>query len=118
MNFAFNIKGQMDALAQEVDTLQKAPGGPYGYCLHRIILANFWLYGLQVFEIPHGRLLLAGNNASGKSTVLTAALPLALEGNLRPERLDTFGGKHKHADYYVLGDEASSTSFNHTKRTS
>jgi hypothetical protein len=118
MNFAFNIKGQIDALAQEVDTLQKAPGGPHGYRLRRIILANFWLYGLQVFEIPHGRLLLAGNNASGKSTVLTAALPLALEGNLRPERLDTFGGKHKHADYYVLGNEASSTSFNYTKRTS
>lgn len=118
MSFAFDIKGQIEAIIQAADTAQKEPGGPFGYRLRRIILANFWLYTLQVFEIPHGRLLLAGNNASGKSTVLTAALPLALEGSLRPERLDTFGGKHKHAEYYVLGDEASSTSFNHSKRTS
>jgi DNA repair exonuclease SbcCD ATPase subunit len=114
MSFAFDIQGQMDALTQEIDALQKRSGGPQGYRLRRIILANFWLYSLQVFEIPHGRLLLAGNNATGKSTVMTAALPLALEGNLRPERLDTFGGKHKHAEYYVLGDENSEL----TKRTS
>ena len=54
-----------------VDLLQQQTGGPLGYRLRRIILTNFWLYGQQEFEIPHGRLFLAGENASGKSTVLT-----------------------------------------------
>ena len=54
-----------------VEMLQELAGGPRGYRLRRIILTNFWLYGQQEFEIPHGRLFLAGENASGKSTVLT-----------------------------------------------
>ena len=81
-----------------VEILQAQAGGPRGYRLRRIMLTNFWLYGLQEFEIPHGRLFLAGENASGKSTVLTAALPLALDGDLRPNRLDTFGGRERHME--------------------
>ncbi len=100
------------------DMLQTYPGGPYGYRLRRIILTNFWLYGQQEFEIPHGRLFLAGENASGKSTVLTAALPLAIDGDTRPHRLDTFGGRERHVDYYVLGSEESATPFSFEKRTS
>ena len=101
-----------------VDLLQQQTGGPLGYRLRRIILTNFWLYGQQEFEIPHGRLFLAGENASGKSTVLTAALPLALDGDLRPNRLDTFGGRERHIQYYVLGGADSATPFNHERRTS
>ena len=101
-----------------VDILQQQAGGPQGYRLRRIILTNFWLYGQQEFEIPHGRLFLAGENASGKSTVLTAALPLALDGDLRPNRLDTFGGRERHIQYYVLGGSDSATPFNHERRTS
>jgi uncharacterized protein (TIGR02680 family) len=101
-----------------VDMLQQQAGGPLGYRLRRIILTNFWLYGQQEFEIPHGRLFLAGENASGKSTVLTAALPLALDGDLRPNRLDTFGGRERHIQYYVLGGADSATPFNHERRTS
>src|SRR5262245_38679325 len=75
-----------EATAQQadllVDMLQAYAGGPSGYLLRRIMLTNFWLYGLQEFDIPHGRLFLAGENASGKSTVLMAALPLALDGDL------------------------------------
>jgi hypothetical protein len=101
-----------------VDILQQQAGGPLGYRLRRIILTNFWLYGQQEFEIPHGRLFLAGENASGKSTVLMAALPLALDGDLRPNRLDTFGGRERHIQYYVLGGSDSATPFNHERRTS
>jgi uncharacterized protein (TIGR02680 family) len=100
-----------------VDLLQGYPGGPQGYRLRRIILTNFWLYGQQEFEIPHGRLFLAGENASGKSTVLTAALPLGLDGDLRPNRLDTFGGRERRIEYYVLGSADSATPFNHERRT-
>ncbi len=101
-----------------VEVLQAQAGGPQGYRLRRIILTNFWLYGLQEFEIPHGRLFLAGENASGKSTVLTAALPLALDGDLRPNRLDTFGGRERHMEYYVLGGTESATPYSHERRTS
>jgi hypothetical protein len=101
-----------------VDLLQHQTGGPLGYRLRRIILTNFWLYGQQEFEIPHGRLFLAGENASGKSTVLMAALPLALDGDFRPNRLDTFGGRERHIQYYVLGGADSATPFNHERRTS
>src|SRR2546426_2797756 len=101
-----------------VDILQQQAGGPLGYRLRRIILTNFWLYGQQEFEIPHGRLFLAGENASGKSTVLTAALPLALDGDLRPNRLDTFGGRERHMEYYVLGGSESATPYSHERRTS
>src|SRR5713101_6629589 len=101
-----------------VDMLQQQAGGPLGYRLRRIILTNFWLYGQQEFEIPHGRLFLAGENASGKSTVLTAALPLALDGDLRPNRLDTFGGRERHIEYYVLGGTESATPYSHERRTS
>jgi len=100
-----------------VETLQAHAGGPRGYRLRRIILTNFWLYGEQEFDIPHGRLFLAGENASGKSTVLTAALPLALDGDLRPNRLDTFGGRERHIEYYVLGGTVSATPFSHERRT-
>jgi len=106
------------ALARQIELLQTFAGGPKGYRLRRIILTNFWLYGQQAFEIPHGRLFLAGENASGKSTVLTAALPLALDGDLRPNRLDTFGGRERHIEYYVLGGAASATPYQHERRTS
>ena len=112
-----NEDGLDRRLEMFVETLQAFAGGPRGYRLRRIILTNFWLYGLQEFEIPHGRLFLAGENASGKSTVLTAALPLALDGDLRPNRIDTFGGRERHVEYYVLGGTESATPFSHERRT-
>ena len=100
-----------------IQVLQALAGGPRGYRLRRILLTNFWLYGQQEFEIPHGRVFLAGENASGKSTVLTAALPLALDGDLRPNRIDTFGGRERRIEYYVLGSNDSATPFSHERRT-
>src|SRR6266513_4083466 len=107
-----------ETLARQIDLLQTLAGGSKGYRLRRILLTNFWLYGQQEFEVIHGRLFLAGENASGKSTVLTAALPLALDGDIRPNRLDTFGGRERHMEYYVLGGSDSATPFSHERRTS
>ena len=104
-------------LAHQIDILQTLAGGSKGYRLRRILLTNFWLYGQQEFEVVHGRLFLAGENASGKSTVLTAALPLALDGDIRPNRLDTFGGRERHMEYYVLGSSESATPYSHERRT-
>jgi hypothetical protein len=103
---------------QLAQRLQQTEGGPAGYRLRRILLTNFWLYEYQTFEIPHGRLFLAGDNGSGKSTVLTAAITLALDGDYRPERIDTFGKREKKIDYYILGSNESNTPFNRNQRTS
>src|SRR5690242_13561090 len=107
-----------EAARAQTQLLQQAAGGPEGYCLERIILTNFWLYEHQEFEIPHGRLFLAGDNRSGKSTVLTAAITLALDGDYRPERLDTFGKREKRIDYYILGSTESATPFQRDQCTS
>lgn len=101
----------------QAEMLQQAPDGPPGYRLRRVILTNFWLYDHQEFEIPHGRLFLAGDNRSGKSTVLTAAITLALDGDYRPERIDTFGKREKRIDYYILGSLESQTPFLRDNRT-
>jgi ABC-type dipeptide/oligopeptide/nickel transport system ATPase component len=106
------------ATGTEVERLQRLAGGPQGYRLRRVILVNFWLYEIQEFEIPHGRLFLAGENASGKSTVLMAAIPLVLDGNHRPERIDTFGKREKRIDYYILGSNESATPFIREQRSS
>ena len=106
-----------ETLTRQIDLLQNFAGGPRGYRLRRILLTNFWLYGQQEFEILHGRLFLAGENASGKSTVLSAAIPLALDGDIRPNRLDTFGGRERHMEYYVLGGTESATPYSHERRT-
>ncbi len=107
-----------DSAQAQADRLQQLPDGPPGYRLRRVILTNFWLYEHQEFEIPHGRLFLAGENASGKSTVLMAALPLCLDGDYRPERIDTFGKREKRIDYYVIGSKESATPFQRDQRTS
>ncbi len=49
--------------------------------------------------------------------VLTAALPLGLDGDLRPNRLDTFGGRERRIEYYVLGGSDSATPYSHERRT-
>ncbi|SRR5579885_2378218 len=105
------------AARMQAEMLQPVPDGPPGYRLRRIILTNFWLYDHQEFEIPHGRLFLAGDNRSGKSTVLTAAITLALDGDYRPERIDTFGKREKRIDYYILGGLESQTPFLRDNRT-
>lgn len=106
-----------EAARAQARPLQQAAGGPEGYCLERIILTNFWLYEHQEFEIPHGRLFLAGDNRSGKSTVLTAAITLALDGDYRPERIDTFGKREKRIEYYVIGSQDSNTPYTRDQRT-
>ncbi|HLI05565.1 MAG TPA: SbcC/MukB-like Walker B domain-containing protein [Ktedonobacteraceae bacterium] len=106
------------AARMQAEILQQVPDGPPGYRLRRIILTNFWLYDHQEFELPHGRLFLAGDNRSGKSTVLTAAITLALDGDYRPERIDTFGKREKRIDYYILGSLESQTPYTRDNRTS
>lgn len=75
-------------------------------------LINFWFYDEEEYEFYDGKLLLRGSNGSGKSVTLQSFIPLIMDANKSPKRLDTFGGSDKHIDYYILGDDKEeSTSY-------
>ena len=75
--------------------------------LNRIGLLNFWYYDEQEFDFLDGRMLLRGANGSGKSVTMQSFIPLLLDGNMRPERLDPFGSRARKMENYLLeeGDE-------------
>lgn len=75
--------------------------------LCRVGLVNFWYYDEEEFSFQDGRMLLRGANGSGKSVTMQSFIPLLLDGNMRPERLDPFGSKARKMENYLLeeGDE-------------
>lgn len=50
-------------------------------------ILNLYLYDEQVFAFHRGRLLLRGNNGTGKSMALEVLLPYLLDADLTPSRL-------------------------------
>ncbi|BCV24257.1 TIGR02680 family protein [Gelria sp. Kuro-4] len=82
--------------------------------IERAGLLNFWLYDEAEFQFSAGRLILRGANGSGKSVTMQSLIPLVLDGDKRPWRLDPFGSRDRRIEYYLLGDADSST----TERTS
>lgn len=68
-------------------------------------LLNFWYYDDETFEFQDGRLLLRGSNGSGKSVTMQSFVPLLLDGNRRPERLDPFGTSARKMENYIIGEE-------------
>ncbi|WP_067850275.1 TIGR02680 family protein [Alicyclobacillus mali (ex Roth et al. 2021)] len=77
------------------------------YRLSRAGLFNFWLYDDEILEFDHGRLLLRGPNGAGKSVTMQSLLPLVLDGDKRPFRLDPFGSRDRKIEFYLLGDDQS-----------
>lgn len=74
------------------------------YKVKRIGLINFWLYDEETFDFEDGKLLLRGSNGSGKSVTMQSFIPLILDGNKSPSRLDPFGSKDKRIEDYLLGN--------------
>lgn len=72
--------------------------------LNRAGLFNFWYYDDAVFNFSDGRLILRGSNGSGKSVTMQSLIPLVLDGDKRPWRLDPFGSRDRRIEYYLLGD--------------
>ena len=70
--------------------------------LNRIGLLDFWYYDEQEFDFLDGRMLLRGANGSGKSVTMQSFIPLLLDGNMRPERLDPFGSRARKMENYLL----------------
>lgn len=75
--------------------------------MNRIGLLDFWYYDEEEFSFLDGRMLLRGSNGSGKSVTMQSFIPLILDGNMRPERLDPFGSRARKMENYLLeeGDE-------------
>lgn len=73
--------------------------------LNKVGLINFWYYDEEEFHFLDGRMLLRGSNGSGKSVTMQSFIPLLLDGNMRPERLDPFGSKARKMDNYLLEED-------------
>lgn len=73
----------------------------------RIGFVNFWYYDQQEFSFVNGRMLLRGANGSGKTVTMQSVIPLLLDGNMSPERLDPFGSRDRKMSSYLLeeGDD-------------
>jgi uncharacterized protein (TIGR02680 family) len=75
------------------------------WIINRAGLINFWYYDEEEFSFSDGRLLLRGSNGSGKSVTMQSFIPLLLDGNKSPERLDPFGSKARRLENYLLGED-------------
>lgn len=73
--------------------------------MNRIGFVNFWLYDEEDFEFADGKLLLRGQNGSGKSITTQSFIPFVLDGDRTPNRLDPFGSSDRRMEYYFLGEE-------------
>lgn len=71
---------------------------------NKIGLVDFWYYDEQEFYFIDGKMLLRGSNGSGKSVTTQSFIPLLLDGNMRPERLDPFGSRARKMENYLLED--------------
>ena len=52
--------------------------------MHRMGFINFWLYDEETFLFADGRLLLRGQNGSGKSVTTQSLIPFILDGDRSP----------------------------------
>jgi len=72
--------------------------------LLRAGIQNVWEYDDQRFVFHRGRLLLRGQNESGKTKALEVLLPFLLDADLQPQRLDPFGSTARPMRWNLLND--------------
>lgn len=73
--------------------------------IFKVGLVNFWYYDEEEFYFLDGRMVLRGANGSGKSVTMQSFIPLLLDGNMRPERLDPFGSRARKMENYLLEED-------------
>ncbi|MFE7634650.1 TIGR02680 family protein [Kitasatospora sp. NPDC057518] len=67
-------------------------------------ILNVWRYYDETFTFHKGRLLLRGQNGTGKSKALEVLLPFLFDASLRPNRLSTFGGSERTMHWNLMGE--------------
>src|SRR5262245_14421500 len=65
-------------------------------------LVNIYRYDCEEFWFEQGRLLLRGNNGTGKSRVLALQLPFLLDGEVASHRLEPDGDSAKRIEWNLL----------------
>jgi uncharacterized protein (TIGR02680 family) len=65
-------------------------------------LVDLFYYDYQEFWFRDGRLMLRGNNGTGKSKVLALTLPFLLDADMSPSRLEPDGDRAKKMDWNLL----------------
>ncbi|MDP9821672.1 TIGR02680 family protein [Nocardioides massiliensis] len=68
----------------------------------RLGLVDLFHYDDEQFWFHDGRLLLRGNNGTGKSKVLALTLPLLLDGSLQPRRVEPDADPKKKMEWNLL----------------
>ena len=77
---------------------------------------DLFYYDQEEFRFRDGRLLLRGNNGTGKSKVLALTLPFLLDGELSPHRVEPDADPKKRMDWnLLLGGEHPTTSASATR---
>lgn len=65
-------------------------------------LVDMFYYDIEEFQFHDGRLLLRGNNGTGKSKVLALTLPFLLDGELAAHRVEPDGDRNKRMEWNLL----------------
>ncbi|MFI6498939.1 TIGR02680 family protein [Nonomuraea typhae] len=65
-------------------------------------LVDMFYYDVEEFHFHDGRLLLRGNNGTGKSKVLALTLPFLLDGELTSHRVEPDGDRQKRMEWNLL----------------
>ena len=65
-------------------------------------LLNLYLYDDIELRYEDGRLLLRGNNGTGKSRILALQLPFLLDGEIAPARVEPDGDPSKRIEWHLL----------------
>ena len=65
-------------------------------------LLNLYKYDDQTFVFEGGRLLLRGNNGTGKSRALALTLPFLLDGETKSHRVEPDADQNKHMEWNLL----------------
>ncbi|MHA6618532.1 TIGR02680 family protein [Pseudonocardia sp. DLS-67] len=65
-------------------------------------LVDLFYYDVEEFWFHDGRLLLRGNNGTGKSKVLALVLPFLLDGDLSPHRVEPDADPKKRMEWNLL----------------
>ena len=65
-------------------------------------LVDIFYYDVEEFHFHDGRLLLRGNNGTGKSKVLALILPFLLDGELSSHRVEPDGDRQKRMEWNLL----------------
>ena len=68
----------------------------------RLGLVDLFYYDQEEFAFRDGRLLLRGNNGTGKSKVLALTLPFLLDGDLSSHRVEPDADPNKRMEWNLL----------------